>query len=144
MGELKYTKMTKKITSVAMKVHSAPGNGFQEVMSSKVLAMQLEAGGLGFIRECNRQIFYLEKHIGDSRVGFFVADKICVALKARTKPEPVHFAQTGSYLEACNVEVGLLIHFEGISLEFKRVENSKYHPNLIYHPSNSELSTKSI
>jgi len=35
-------------------------------------------------------------------------------------------AQAKNYLEAYNMEVGLLINFGAISLEFKRIENQKY------------------
>lgn len=143
MAELKYKEITEKIIGAAMKVHSALGNGFQELIYQRALALQMDVDGLGFIRECNMQIFYLEKHIGDRRVDFFVADKICVELKALLKLEPVHFAQARNYLEAFNVEVGLLINFGGMSLEFKRLENSKYNSNLINHPSVSNLSLKS-
>ena len=59
-----------------MKVHTALGNGFQEVIYQRALAIQMEVEGLHFVRECNMQIFYLEQHIGDRRVDFFIADKI--------------------------------------------------------------------
>lgn len=144
MAELKYKEITEKIIGASMKVHTALGNGLQEVIYQRALALQMEADGLGFIRECNMQIFYLEKYIGDRRVDFFVADKICVELKALIKLEPVHFAQARNYLEAFNVEIGLLINFGGISLEFKRLENPKYNCNIINHPSLSNLSLKSI
>ncbi|MEP6746120.1 MAG: GxxExxY protein [Bacteroidota bacterium] len=51
---------------------------------------------------------------------------MCVELKAITLLEPVHFAQAGNYLEAFNLEVGLLINFGSISLGFKRIENPKF------------------
>jgi len=144
MGEFKYKEITEKIIGASMKVHATLGNGFQEVIYQRALALQMENEELGFIRECNMQIFYLEKHIGDRRVDFFVADKICVELKALLKLEPVHFAQARNYLEAFNVEIGLLINFGAISLEFKRLENPKYNSNLINHPSLSNLSSKSF
>lgn len=40
--------------------------------------------------------------------------------------EDVHLAQAINYLEAYNLEVGLLINFGSKSLEFKRVMNKKY------------------
>jgi len=144
MGEFKYKEITEKIIGASMKVHATLGNGFQEVIYQRALALQMENEELEFIRECNMQIFYLEKHIGDRRVDFFVADKICVELKALLKLEPVHFAQARNYLEAFNVEIGLLINFGAISLEFKRLENPKYNSNLINHPSLSNLSSKSF
>jgi GxxExxY protein len=144
MAELKYKELTQKIIGAAMKVHSALGNGFQEVIYQRALALQMETENVPFVRECNMPIYYLETHIGDRRVDFFVANKICVELKAIQKLEPVQFTQTRNYLEAFNVEVGLLINFGSVSLEFKRLENPKYNPNLINHPSISLLSHKSL
>ena len=130
MGELKYKEITEKIIGSAMKVHSALGNGFQEVIYQRALAIQMGNDGLGFIRECGMPIYYDGRHIGDRRVDFFVEDKICVELKAMLQLEPVHFAQAKNYLEAFNVEIGLLINFGSISLQFKRLENNKYKPDI--------------
>ena len=44
-----------------------------------------------------------------------------VELKAIVELEDVHLAQAKNYLEAYNMEVGLLINFGARSLEFKRV-----------------------
>jgi GxxExxY protein len=48
-----------------------------------------------------------------------------VELKALTQLEEVHLAQAINYLEAYNLEVGLLINFGAKSLEYHRVANSK-------------------
>lgn len=50
---------------------------------------------------------------------------ISVEIKAITKLEDVHLAQAINYLEAYNLEIGLLIHFGSKRLEFKRLINSK-------------------
>jgi GxxExxY protein len=49
-----------------------------------------------------------------------------VEIKAVIQLEDVHLAQAINYLEAYNLEVGLLINFGSKSLEFKRVMNKKY------------------
>jgi GxxExxY protein len=49
-----------------------------------------------------------------------------VELKAIILLENVHLAQAKNYLEAYNMQVGLLINFGSISLQFKRLENSKF------------------
>jgi GxxExxY protein len=54
-----------------------------------------------------------------------VEGKISVELKALTKLENVHYAQAINYLEAFNLEIGLLINFGSSSLEFKRFVNKK-------------------
>jgi GxxExxY protein len=52
-----------------------------------------------------------------------------VEIKAIIQLENVHLVQFKNYLEAYNMEVGLLINFGSISLEFKRLGNQKFIPN---------------
>lgn len=121
-----YSDLTQKIIGAAMAVHSALGNGFQEVIYQRALAMEFEDRSIRFSREMNMPIFYKAKMIGERRVDFFVEEKIMVELKAIVQLENVHLAQAKNYLEAYNVQVGLLINFGNVSLQFKRLENKKY------------------
>ena len=70
------------------------------------------------------KVYYKEKEVGIRRVDFFVEMKVMVELKAIIKMEPVHLAQAINYLEAYNIDVGLLINFGADSLQFKRVLRS--------------------
>ena len=106
-----------------MKVHSTLGNGFQEVIYQRALAIEMTKQDLSFVREMEMPIFYDEQQIGTRRVDFFVEDKIMVELKAIIQLEDVHLAQAINYLEAYKMEVGLLINFGSKSLQFKRVHN---------------------
>jgi len=144
MKEFKYKEITEKIIGASMQVHSTLGNGFQEVIYQRALALQLEANGIAFHREANMPIYYLDTKIGERRVDFFVEEKICVELKAVAKLESAHFAQAKNYLEAFNMEVGLLINFGTISLEYRRLENPKFNPLIVNHQTNSPLSHKSL
>lgn len=85
----------------------------------------MDNNNLNFIRELEMPIYYNDNQVGTRRVDFFVEDKIMVELKALIKLEDVHLAQSKNYLEAYNLEIGLLINFGGKSLEFKRVYNNK-------------------
>lgn len=111
-----------------MQVHSQLGNGFQEVIYQRALEIEMTLCGLEFEREMEMTIFYREARIGTRRVDFFVENLIMVELKALLQLEDVHLAQAKNYLEAYNVEVGLLINFGSKSLTFKRLENAKYMP----------------
>lgn len=130
MKEFKYEEITRKIIGASMKVHAALGNGFQEVIYQRALEIELNKAGLNFVREFSMPIFSDEILIGERRVDFFVEGLVCVELKAIINLESVHFAQARNYLEAYNVEVGLLINFGFTSLQFKRLENPKYNPIL--------------
>ena len=120
-----HEEITRKIIGCAMAVHSALGNGFQEVIYQRALAIELEDAGLSFTREQEMEIFYKKRNIGTRRVDFFVEQKIMVELKALAKLEDVHLAQAMNYLEAYNMKIGLLINFGAKSLEFKRVHNNR-------------------
>lgn len=117
--------ITRKIIGCAMKVHSALGNGFQEVIYQRALAIEMQKQSLEFQREMKMTIFYDGIDIGTRRVDFFVEDKVMVELKALEKLEDVHKAQAINYCEAYNIADGLLINFGAKSLEFKRVYNKK-------------------
>jgi GxxExxY protein len=108
-----------------MKVHSALGNGFQEVIYQRALAIEMQKQSLEFQREMEMTIYYDGIEIGTRRVDFFAEDSVMVELKALEKLEDVHKAQAINYCEAYNIADGLLINFGAKSLEFKRVYNKK-------------------
>ena len=111
-----------------MQVHSRLGNGFQEVIYQRALAIEMTKQGLSFQRELEMQIYYDGQEIGTRRVDFFVEDKVMVELKSLTFLEDVHLSQAINYLEAYGLEVGLLINFGAKSLQYRRVVNSKKKP----------------
>ncbi len=89
----------------------------------------MEEFKLIFARELSIPVYYRSRQIGERRVDFFVENKIMVEIKAVIQLENVHLAQAKNYLEAYNMQVGLLMNFGSISLQFKRIENPKYVPN---------------
>ncbi len=120
-----HEEITHRIIGAAMKVHSTLGNGFQEVIYQRALAIELAFQELNFEREKEMDIFYRDQHIGTRRADFFVEGCIMVEIKALTKLEDVHLAQAINYLEAYHMQIGLLLNFGARSLEFKRVHNNK-------------------
>ena len=130
MKEFKYQAITKKIIGAAMKVHSTLGNGFTEIIYQRALAVEFTKASLLFVQEFYLSIYYNEVIIGKRRLDFFVENLISVELKAKAIIEPAHFSQAGNYLEVQNLEAGLLLNFGNISLGYKRIENSKYNPDL--------------
>ena len=124
--EHKYSELTGQVIGCAMAVHSALGNGFREVIYQRALEIELADQGIPFSREHVMPIYYKGQHIGTRRVDFLVDNVVCVELKAVIQLEDVYLAQAINYLEAYDLEVGLLINFGARSLEFKRVTNKKF------------------
>ena len=113
--------LTYKIIGCAMKVHKTLGNGFQEVIYQRCLAIELEKAGLKFIREQEMTIFYEGIDVGTRRADFLVENEVMLELKAVIKLEDVHLAQGLNYLTAYNYDKGLLINFGSTSLEVNRL-----------------------
>ena len=119
-------EITYRINGCAMKVHNTLGNGFQEVIYQRCLAIELERAGLMFGREIEQSIFYEGINVGERRADFVVENKIIVEMKALINLENVHLAQAKNYVVAYDFPIGLLINFGATSLQFKKVYNSKY------------------
>jgi GxxExxY protein len=119
-------EITYKIIGCAMKVHNTLGNGFQEVIYQRCLAIELEKAGLHFVREIEQPIFYEGTHVGTRRADFVVEKTIMVEIKATINLEDVHLAQAKNYLTAYDLIKGLLINFGGVSLQYKLVFNARY------------------
>jgi GxxExxY protein len=124
--EYKYSELTSKIIGCAMTVHSELGNGFQEVIYQRALEFEMSSLGIDFSREHEMPVYYKNNQIGTRRVDFLINGIIAIELKAIIELQDVHLAQAINYLEAYDLEVGLLINFGEKSLKFKRLTNKSF------------------
>lgn len=118
-------ELTYQIIGCAMKVHNTLGNGFQEVIYQRCLAIELSRAGIDFDREVEQTIYYDGIQVGTRRADFVVANRVVVELKAVIALEDVHLAQAKNYVVAYDFETGLLINFGAKSLEYKRIFNAR-------------------
>ena len=121
---MKHEDLTHRIIGAAMEVHKYLGNGFQEVVYQRALSIELNLQNIAHEREKEMSLQYKGYDIGTRRVDFFVDEKIMVEIKALINLEDVHLAQAMNYVEAYNMDIGLLINFGAKSLQFKRVHNN--------------------
>ena len=126
---MKHKELTYKIIGCAMEVHKHLGNGFQEVVYQRALSIEMKMQGIAFSREHEMNLNYKGYNIGTRRVDFFVENLIMVEIKALINLEDVHLAQAMNYVEAYNLEIGLLINFGSKSLQHKRVHNNSKSSN---------------
>jgi GxxExxY protein len=119
-------ELTYKIIGCAMKVHNTLGNGFQEVIYQRCLAIELAKAGISFVREQEHTVFYDGIDVGTRRADFIVENRLTVELKAIINLEDVHLAQAKNYTVAYDYPIGLLINFGSQSLQYKLIFNPKY------------------
>lgn len=86
-------ELTYKVIGCAMKVHNTLGNGFQEVIYQRCLAIELAKADVVFAREQEQTIFYEGIDVGTRRADFIVENRLIVELKAVINLEDVHLAQ---------------------------------------------------
>jgi len=140
----KYSELTGEIIGCAMRVHSALGNGFQEVIYQRALEIEMADSGISFTREHEMPVYYKGQQIGIRRVDFLVEGIVSVELKAITELQDVHLAQAINYLEAYDLEIGLLINFGSKSLQHKRLINRKFNQKNQGNPAIKKISGSDI
>ena len=119
-------KITHSIIGCAMEVHNILGNGFQEVVYQRALSIEMNLRNIEHQREFEMPLSYKGFDIGSRRVDFLVMTEISIEIKALINLEDVHLAQAMNYLEAYNLQTGLLIIFGAKSLQFKRLFNKSW------------------
>lgn len=119
-SKLMHSEITEKVIGSAMKVHTCLGNGFQEVIYQRCLAIEMEKQGLGFVRELEMPIHREGVEVSTRRVDFLVEDTVLIELKAITEIADVHYAQTINYLKAYRLGIGLLVNSGQKKLQWKR------------------------
>ena len=129
MNNDKINKLTHKIIGCAMEVDNHMGNGFQELVYQRALAIEFSLQKIAFVRELEMDLEYKNENIGSRRVDFLIEGKVMVEIKAVENLLGVHKAQAINYCEAYNIADGLLINFGAERLQYHRVFNKKLKNN---------------
>ena len=69
-------QLTFDIIGCAMNVHNTLGNGFQEVIYQRCLAIEFDRAGLKYKREVEQDIYYKGIKVGTRRADFIVEKKV--------------------------------------------------------------------
>ena len=117
----KHAGITRSIIGFSLTVHNQLGNGFQELIYHRALAIEMKKKELIFLDELEVSIFYDGIEIGKRRVNFLAENVIPLEIKAVKQLDNIHLAQAINYLEAYKMEVGLLINFGSIRLDFHQI-----------------------
>ena len=122
---MKHAEITYKIIACAMEVHRILGPGYPEYIYHRALMIEFKLQNIKFEDEYDIKIYFKGEQIGVRRVDFVVEKIIPVEIKATSEISNINIAQAKNYLEAGGIEIGLLINFGSISLQFKRMINNK-------------------
>ena len=124
-SEYKHSDITEIVIGCAMKVHNSLGKGFPEIIYRRAFFIELTKTELLIEREIEQPVYYENHVVGKRRVDFLINKIILVETKAISELDNSCINQILNYIEAFNLEIGLLINFGKDRLEFKRYINNK-------------------
>lgn len=105
-----------------MKIHSALGNGFKEIVYKDALQAELTKEEIPFEREKEFYVQYDDILLKSKfQADFFIFDSIIIEVKASSQFHADSFRQTLNYLKTSKVNLGIVINFGADKLQFKRV-----------------------
>ena len=122
-----HEKLTGAIIGCAFEVINELGSGFLESVYEKAMMIALSDAGLSVQSQKSVRVLFRGKPVGDFFADLVVEEKVIVELKSVKALIPEHEAQTINYLNATDIEVGLLINFGKPKLEFRHFTRSKMH-----------------
>ena len=120
-------ELTGRVIGAAMKVHSALGPGFTELVYQNALALEMRLDGIPFDREVKLEVRYRDEPVGLYRADLLVAGWLIVELKAVQAILPEHEVQVVNYLAATGLGQALLLNFGTRSLQVKKKFRNQRH-----------------
>ncbi len=122
MVDLVLKEESYKIIGACMEVHKNLGCGFLEPVYQEILAMEFKLQDIPFEQEKKINIYYKGMQISKYYITDFICyDKVVVELKAATDITTEFEAQVLNYLKATGLNLGLIVNFGNMSLQFKRI-----------------------
>jgi GxxExxY protein len=101
-----------EIVDIAYQIHVELGPGLFESVYETVMAYELQAKGLEFVRQKPIPITYKSIHLEEGfRADLIVENKVIVELKSIENIGIIHKKQLLTYLKLSNKRLGLLINF---------------------------------
>lgn len=115
-----------KIVGVLYEVHKNLGKGFSEIVYKDVIESELNQLNIPFEREKEFAVKYKDTTLKHKfYADFVVCDKIILDIKTVECFNNAHYNQCINYLKISNNQLAILANFNLISLEYKRIVNSK-------------------
>jgi iron complex transport system substrate-binding protein len=125
-------EISAEIVDAAYKLHTAIGPGLLESAYESLLARGLEKRGLKVERQKLVSFDYDGQRVTDGlRIDLLVENIVVVEIKAVERLLQVHTKQVVTYLRVLNLQVALLINFDGATLKegLRRVVNGYKPPH---------------
>ena len=117
---------TYKIIGILFEVHKTLGKGFSEIVYKDALEFEFGENNIPFEREKDYTVAYKSTTLKHKfYADFVVFNEIILEIKTVDCFNNAHYNQCLNYLKVSGNELALLVNFNSVSLEHKRVALSK-------------------
>ena len=127
LTEFAQSELTGRILKAAFEVHTVLGPGLLESAYQSAMAHELALQRLSFTSQVSVPLQYKGTNLSSPlRLDLLVEGLVIVEIKSIVTLEDIHHAQLLTYLRLTNLEAGLLVNFNVVSLKLgiKRVINT--------------------
>jgi GxxExxY protein len=127
LAEFAQSELTGRILKAAFEVHTVLGPGLLESAYQGAMIHELQLQGLSFASQVSVPLQYKGTVLSSPlRLDLLVESLVIVEIKSILTLEDIHHAQLLTYLRLTNLQAGLLINFNVVSLKLgiKRVINT--------------------
>lgn len=122
---MEHEALTSRILEACFEASNELGAGFLESVYEKALLVLLREKGLGVESQVPLKVRFHNEVVGEFFADLLVEQSVLLELKACNKLQQEHHAQIINYLNATEIDVGLLINFGKPKLEYKRFHRRK-------------------
>lgn len=105
----------------AFEVSNVLGAGFLEKVYENALVEELSRQGMSANSQQRIAVSYKGVVVGDYIPDLLINDCLVVEIKCAKRIAPEHLAQTLNYLKATDHSLALILNFQNLKVEIKRV-----------------------
>ena len=126
MEDLIYKEESYTIVGILFEVHKNLGKGFSEIVYKDAIEFELNEHKISYEREKEYSVKYKNSTLKHKFYADFVIDnKIILEVKTVEYFNASHYNQCLNYLKISGNKLALLANFNLVSMEYKRVVDSK-------------------
>ena len=122
---LLFPELSYQVVGVLFKVHNKLGDGLLEKYYQKAIAEFLTLENIPFKEQVEVQLIIGGKVTAKGYIDFLIDDKIVLEIKRGDRFNKKNIEQIYSYLKLIDKQLGILVNFTSIGVQFKRIVNVK-------------------
>jgi GxxExxY protein len=117
-----HKELTQQVINAAKTVHAELGPGLPHAFYRSAMEFELREQGLQYNVDKDVPVHYHERKLGELSADFCVGEAILCVVVDTQEVTPDDYGRMRTMLKGLDLDVGLLLKFNGARLDVRRVE----------------------